>query len=384
MREFIRRIQFVSAFPALNDFIDRHFGTAAFNKFIKLICTPFRYVFGFLCMLYRKFKSEKGNGKICVVAIAKNESDYIAEWAAFHKTVGFDHIFLYDNDSTDGMQDKLKGFVDSGFVTVKKIPGQGQQFNAYNDAVRLHRDEYEWMAFIDCDEFLMPEAKGQPIASILESFIKKDNAIGGVAVNWCVYGSSGFAKKPDGLLIENFVWRAKTNGGRGNECIKTIARSMSIQYFQHPHYPVYKSGYYPVNTQMKLVPEWSSSLKDSYILLRINHYFTKSKEQWIKRRSLGRAPLGANHKRSLEEFYLHDNNDVEDKHGVEYAAEVKELLLAMLAKEQADYREDYQLISHSDLFDAAWYLKQNPDVEKHKMDRARSFCEVDHSLCFVI
>ena len=61
---------------------------------------------------------------------------------------------------------------------------------------------------------------------------------------------------------------------------------------------------------MKLVPEWSSFLKDSYILLRINHYFTKSKEQWIKRRSLGRAPLGANHKRSLEEFYLHDNNDL--------------------------------------------------------------------------
>ena len=31
-------------------------------------------------------------------AIARHEEDYLAEWIDYHLALGFDHIFIYDND----------------------------------------------------------------------------------------------------------------------------------------------------------------------------------------------------------------------------------------------------------------------------------------------
>ena len=65
---------------------------------------------------------------------------------------------------------------------------------------------------------------------------------------------------------------------------------------------------------------------DDYHLLKVNHYFTKSKEQWIKRRSQGKADLGADDKRTMAEFVAHDNNDVLDESAKTYSNQVKEIL----------------------------------------------------------
>jgi hypothetical protein len=53
----------------------------------------------------------------------------------------------------------------------------------------------------------------------------------------------------------------------------------------------------------------------------VNHYFTKSKEEWIARRKLGKC----DHKdekdvRPIEEFYRHDNNDILDDSMRRYTA----------------------------------------------------------------
>ena len=50
---------------------------------------------------------------LAIVAIAKNESDYIREWVAFHKAVGVDNIILFDNDSTDDTVEVLKPYIRS-------------------------------------------------------------------------------------------------------------------------------------------------------------------------------------------------------------------------------------------------------------------------------
>lgn len=62
-----------------------------------------------------KMNHSHGSGlepvKLAVVAIAKNESEYIAEWVAYHKAVGVERIFLFDNDSTDGMKNCIQQFI---------------------------------------------------------------------------------------------------------------------------------------------------------------------------------------------------------------------------------------------------------------------------------
>ena len=39
--------------------------------------------------------------EVGIVAIAKNEEKYIADWAIYHFNLGFDKIFVIDNNDLD-------------------------------------------------------------------------------------------------------------------------------------------------------------------------------------------------------------------------------------------------------------------------------------------
>ena len=126
------------------------------------------------------------------------------------------------------------------------------------------------------------------------------------------------------ILIENFLWRAKI-GKPGTQIIKSIVRPECCLKWIHPHYPVYRLGYDGIDFDGHIVPMWENPILD-YKKLMICHYFTKSKNQWIKRRAMGQASTGKNKPRPIDDFYRHDNNDILDKRAKAYYEEVKAIL----------------------------------------------------------
>lgn len=110
-----------------------------------------------------------------------------------------------------------------------------------------------------------------------------------------------------------------TRNGKGNECIKTIVIPEYVKKFSHPHYPVYKMGYYSVNTNGEPVYSWFNYIEE-YAGININHHFTKSREQWPKSREMGRTDVAV--KRMSKDFYEHDNNGIKDYAAFEYLDEV--------------------------------------------------------------
>ncbi len=48
---------------------------------------------------------------------ARNEGSYLLDWIAYHRSIGFDHIFIYTNDNTDGSDDLLDRLAYTGAVT---------------------------------------------------------------------------------------------------------------------------------------------------------------------------------------------------------------------------------------------------------------------------
>lgn len=262
--------------------------------------------------------------KLAAVVIAKNESEYIAEWVAYHIVQGFEKIYLYDNDSTDNMKECLQPFIDKGIVVYHQIHGTKQQGNAYTHALHNYGRECKYMAFIDCDEFLTPCKYGDKITDILDRTFDKYPKAGGIAVNWCMYGSSNLEDKPEGMLIENFLWRAEI-GKPGTQIIKTVVRPEYCLKWIHPHYPVYRLGYDGIDFGGNIVKMWENPIKE-YKGLMICHYFTKSKNQWIKRRKMGQASTGANKPRPIDDFYRHDNNDILDNRAEVYKERVLNFL----------------------------------------------------------
>lgn len=71
------------------------------------------------------------------------------------------------------MKERLRPFIDDGFVEYRFWPGIRQQYPAYNDALKRYGRTCRYMAFIDCDEFLMPTTKSDSIVSILDTLCLK-------------------------------------------------------------------------------------------------------------------------------------------------------------------------------------------------------------------
>lgn len=255
----------------------------------------------------KRWKTKKFN--LAIVAIAKNEGDYIKEWVEFHKYVGASKIILYDNDSTDDMADKIREDIDSGFVIYRQIHGKGQQCVAYNLALKEFGGMFKLMAIIDCDEFLY-SVKGSLSNKLLEYFTKYRRC-GGIVINWCMYGSSGYISNPHiGGVLDTFLYRAEI-GKRATDLVKSVVDpDRVVGFFANPHTPDYIIGCFAYDLNGKRVSgPFNAGIKE-YGDIRINHYFTKSLEEWKKRRTIGFADRAG--KRPLKDFYDHDNNDIFD------------------------------------------------------------------------
>ena len=61
----------------------------------------------------------------------KNAATYLAEWLAFYTTLGVDHFFLYNNESSDRHEDVLAPYLAAGSATLIDYPGKGIQHALY-------------------------------------------------------------------------------------------------------------------------------------------------------------------------------------------------------------------------------------------------------------
>src|ERR1700682_4458448 len=144
------------------------------------------------------FDRMSGTAYLAVCAMFKDEAPYLVEWIEFHRLIGVEHFFLYDNRSADSSRAVLEPWVRAGVVSVAEssIPlADGGQSLVYADGLERARGHARWLAFLDIDEFLFsPERKS--LADVLPDY----ESHAGAVVNWQVYGSSGLAAMPPGLV----------------------------------------------------------------------------------------------------------------------------------------------------------------------------------------
>lgn len=143
--------------------------------------------------------------KTALCAIGKNENDYILEFVEWYYNLGFTKLFLYDNNDVDGerFEDVIGDYISNGFVEIIDYRGKKVcQLEAYNECYKAHNSEYDWMAFFDCDEFLVLRD-----SSNISDFLSQDkfDGCGIVHVNWLCYGDCGHIDNPDKRLNDYFT-----------------------------------------------------------------------------------------------------------------------------------------------------------------------------------
>ena len=154
------------------------------------------------------------------------ETETITEWLCYHRSIGFDHAYIYCNDDEPyELYEKLLPFTQGRhpFVTFHHFPFQGQQMEMYLHFLQHHKDECEWFMFIDTDEFLALRQDGD-----LRRFMRtRKDELDCIYFNWVWFGPQDFATRPSGSTLTQFLLR-ENHAFAINYFTKTLSRASCI------------------------------------------------------------------------------------------------------------------------------------------------------------
>ncbi|MCL2416816.1 MAG: glycosyltransferase family 92 protein [Bacteroidales bacterium] len=256
-------------------------------------------------VLWGKFESEvQFKSFLSIAAIVKNEGIYFKEWIEYHRLIGIDKFYIYDNESTDDTCEILKPYIKQGIVEYTYFPGKKRQKPAYRDCLKKHKYDSKWIAFIDLDEFIVP-LDCDTIPQFLEKLPKTATQL---CIGWFNYGNSGFEDKQNGLVIEVF----KHTSGKAANYGKYIVNPRDVC---KPNVHKCKMiGGFTIDENMKPIKrfDWQLDrdvLKKGYSIqkIRINHYQIKSWEEYSKKYE--RGDVNRSKPRYTRELYDRINSD---------------------------------------------------------------------------
>jgi len=237
------------------------------------------------------------NHYLSICAVYRNEGPYIREWLAFHRLMGVEHFYLYnDRSEDDGHREAMAPYAETGLITQHEWPdclppevsvGDAFQCAVYQHCIQNHGQESRWIAFIDLDEFLF-----SPTGRSLPDMVSEYERWPGVGVNWAYFGTSGHRTRPEGLVLENYVRRSDRFGW--NRPIKCVIDPRRVRAFCLPHFfffhgeprVVVDENHRPIERGPGPQSFYSMTEEVSFSKLRVNHYAAKSeaelRRKWIE------------------------------------------------------------------------------------------------------
>lgn len=232
---------------------------------------------------------------IAVCAIAKDEELYIDEWIAHNLAVGFDKVFIFDNSPGCDLRHKQ-----SARVHVQHFPGPTKQLPAYQFFLQAYGKMYDWVAFLDVDEFIVLRPPLRTVKALVDSYATGASAL---ALNWYMFGSNGHKEYAPLPVVKRFTRRA----GPPDAHVKILARPREVLAIEGPHHARTTRGTKDTNGRLVHGPH---NIDGPTNVACIHHYFTKSEAEFRKKIERGRADQTV--KRTFDEFFAADRNDVED------------------------------------------------------------------------
>ena len=245
-----------------------------------------------ICILILlKYCCKNNKIKFSLMAIFKNEEQYLEEWLKYHISQGIEHFYLYCNDPNIEKYDYLYKYekyitliewTDKKNISITKTI----QKEAYKNCIQTFYNDYDYIMMLDIDEFLVN--KNGIVIDYLNSLDK--NKTKALKIPRFNFGSNGHVKKPEGNVMDNY----KTCE---NICssYKTIANInfvvKKLDFFGVHDFNLNKkngkiyNNYFVYDFSKKEPIKCNINTVNETPLI-INHYFTKSYDEYLKRCSM--------------------------------------------------------------------------------------------------
>ena len=219
--------------------------------------------------------------EIAIQCLARQEEKYFKEWIEHHLRIGIEHVFIYDNNDEEGLEEFLKSVLsEQDFNKVEVIPWREpmafQQFSALEDCVEKNKNSVKWLLSIDLDEFLIIE---KPMNEFLDEFSYASQ----VFFSWESIGADGQLYYENKPLRERFKKRFDCKDtGQG----KIMFRPDRLLRWEIHGAKMKKGKTVNVLHKEIIAPD---SMSRIFKTAWIKHYFTKSLQEWLEKMERGCA-----------------------------------------------------------------------------------------------
>lgn len=265
--------------------------------------------------------------RILLVATMRNEGPFLLEWLGYHRTIGFTDVVVCTNDCVDGSPALLDRLQALGLVTHLSHevgPREKAQLAAYALAETLPAlSEADWAMVLDADEFLNVHVGDGRVTDLIDAVPDATAFL----VNWRLFGHSGHERHAPGLVTERFT-RAALPGDGVNLPYKTLFRKIDAYGCKLlPHQPRFAAPErwpelrYVDGAGRPLPHHFFDESRDDFLqsepgsvswaLAQVNHYNTRSREDYlVKHRRGGGLNVAWERDRSWATFNKNDEADL--------------------------------------------------------------------------
>ena len=211
------------------------------------------------------------------------ENNYIREFVEYYKRIGFDNICLYDNNDINGehFENVIGDYIKSGFVIIKNIRGKKMaQIPSYTECYNEYKDQYDWIAFFDIDEFLYID-NNLSIKQFLSKDMYNDRGINCIRVCWKQYDDSGIIKTNGNYSVTKFksyLPLDRKDSVQTKIIIKTVLDNIK---FTSTHGVLHDKRVKCVDTAGNLTENAINIMKPTWSNACLKHYRFKTIEEYV-------------------------------------------------------------------------------------------------------
>jgi len=230
--------------------------------------------------------------KVALVCCGRLENRYAVEFIEYYKRLGFDHIYIADNnhEGEEHFEDVLQSYMDDKFVSILDYRNkEAIQMTAYKEIYESIKNLYDWIAFYDFDEYLTL-VEDINIKDYLSRDCFKDYRQ--ILINYKVYTDNDLIYDDGRPLLERFTTSREYDNvfpylqNQFKSILKGNLENVSF-YVAHCFDEIYDdymtlTEKYSCNSVGKTIfNEQQFNVEKNYDLAYIKHFTTKTIDEYI-------------------------------------------------------------------------------------------------------
>jgi len=244
--------------------------------------------------------------QVVVCALAKNEHLYINEWVKHYINLGVDHIYLYDNDNANSPY--IGNYIDeklSNKITIYNIRGIKKKYlqhDIYNSF--YHRHIFDWVLFVDIDEFLMG-------IDNVHTFLSQDKFknFKQIRVLWKLFGDDNIIERDMSIGVKDFFKEQKHDNKLEYQNKSFIRGGLNVR-ITSCHFVKGLKSCFPNGKECQSSELEITNYENENVY--VNHYMTKTLAEFVKQK-LNRGDAVWDNRSIKLDYFWQINDKTEEK-----------------------------------------------------------------------